>query len=132
MLPSVYIITPACTHITILPTKLYTMKKLTVHHIHHMVKCLSCHKAIFGDNQAMISCVIHMLLLQNLSTLCGMDSFLHMVFTFFVIVFWSKPKFNSFKKMSKLFIFNTSKNVKIHKAKFEAGYSCEECNQFLL
>ena len=58
MLPSVSKITPAYTHITILPTKLYTMKKLTVHHIHHMAKCLSCHKVIFGDNQAMITYVI--------------------------------------------------------------------------
>ena len=34
------------------------MKKLTIHHVHHVAKCLSCHKAIFSDNQAMITSVI--------------------------------------------------------------------------
>ena len=50
MLTSVSKITPACTHITELLCQqvfIYNEEKLTVHHIHHVLKRFSCHKAIF-------------------------------------------------------------------------------------
>ena len=46
MLPSVSKITSSYTHIT--KGNLYTMKKLTVHDIHNVAKCLSYHGAIGG------------------------------------------------------------------------------------
>ena len=56
---------------------------------------------------------------------------LHMVFSLKVF-FVSKPKFNCLKKCEIFFILPSSTNIKIHKAKFEAGCSYKDCNQFLL
>ena len=59
------------------------MKKLSVNHIHDMPKCLSCYKAIllmtirahcFHD----YICVMSILLLRDLSTLCVVDTHVYM------------------------------------------------------
>ena len=54
---------------------------------------------------------------------------LHIVFS--LKMFLNKPKFNCFKKYAIFFILTDSTNIKIHKAKFEAGCSYKDCNQFL-
>ena len=47
MLPSVSKIIPACAHKQHFANRfLYTMKKLTLHHMHHVLKCFICQKAI--------------------------------------------------------------------------------------
>ena len=56
------------------------MKKLSVHQTHHVPKCLSCHKAILvmtGRTNCFHDyiCVMPILLLQDLSTLCVMDTY---------------------------------------------------------
>ena len=57
---------------------------------------------------------------------------LHMAFSLIFFFFLSKPKFNCFKKYEIFFILTSSTNIKIRKAKFEAGCSYKDCNQFLL
>ena len=49
------------------------MKKLTVHHIHHVSKCLSCHKAILMITRQWLQCLIFILLLRDFGTLWGAD-----------------------------------------------------------
>ena len=49
------------------------MKKLTVHHIHHVPKWLSCYKAILTITRQGLQCLIFILLLQDLGTLYGVD-----------------------------------------------------------
>ena len=49
------------------------MKKLTVHHIHHVSKCLSCHKAILMITGQWLQCLIFILLLRDFGTLWGAD-----------------------------------------------------------
>ena len=53
------------------------MKKLTVHHIHHVPKCLSCHKAILMITGQWLQCLIVILLLRDVGTLCGVDVYLY-------------------------------------------------------
>ena len=47
-------------------------------------------------------------------------------------MFLNKPKFNYFKKYTVFFLLTDPTNIKIHKAKYEAGCSYKDCNQFLL
>ena len=72
ILSSVSKITPAYTYITEFANKfLYTMKKLTVHDIHHLPKCLSCLTAILViTGQWLHMCLIFILLLRDLCALC--------------------------------------------------------------
>ena len=72
-------ITPAYTHITELANRiLYTMKKLTVHHIHHLPKCLSCLTAILViTGQWLHMCLIFILLLRDLCTLCDVHLYVY-------------------------------------------------------
>ena len=53
------------------------MKKLTVHHIHHVSKCLSCHKAILMITGQRLQCLIFILLLRHFGTLCGVDVYVY-------------------------------------------------------
>ena len=53
------------------------MKKLTVHHIHHVSKCLSCHKAILMITGQWLQCLIFILLLRHFGTLCGVNVYVY-------------------------------------------------------
>ena len=54
------------------------MKKLTVHHIHNVLKGLSCHKAILLITwQLLDMCIIFILLLRDLGALCGVVVFVY-------------------------------------------------------
>ena len=74
------------TYIKSFPNRfLYDMKKLSVHHIHHVPKCLSCHKAILvmiGRTHCFhcfhdYICVIPILLVQDWSTLCVVSIYIY-------------------------------------------------------
>ena len=53
------------------------MKKLTVHHIHHVSKCLSCHKAILMITRQWLQCLIFILLLRDFGTFYSVDVYVY-------------------------------------------------------
>ena len=68
------------------------MKELSVHHIHHVPNCLSCHKAVLVMTRRVhcfydyicvhMCCVSITLLLQDLSTLRVVDIYIHIYMGF--------------------------------------------------
>ena len=67
------------------------MKKLTVHHIHHVSKCLSCHKAILMITRQWLQCLIFILLLLDFGTFYSVDVYVDVIYKYLCPVCFLSP-----------------------------------------
>ena len=62
------------------------MKKLSVHHIHHVLKCLSCHKPIECEGTVfMITYVLYTSCLCKISALCVLWIYIYILNKFIYV-----------------------------------------------